>query len=122
MRVLIVEDNHSTAQSVELALAKVGVISDSVDSAADATAVIKIYKYDMIILDLMLPDANGLEILRQLRATKKHIPVLILSGLGSPEDKIKGLITGADDYLSKPFSIEELVARVKAIIRRSTGH
>ena len=122
MRVLIIEDNHSTARTIELALAKQGIICDISDLGEDGFEISKLYQYNLIILDLMLPDTSGLEILKKIRNSKGHVPVLILSGLGSSEDKIRGLGIGADDYLSKPFNIEELVARVKAIIRRSEGH
>lgn len=122
MRVLIIEDNHSTAQTIELALAKQGIICDISDLGEDGFEISKLYDYDLVILDLMLPDTNGLEVLKKMRATKKQVPVLILSGLSTSEDKIKGLGIGADDYLSKPFNTEELIARVKAIIRRSKGH
>jgi two-component system, cell cycle response regulator CtrA len=122
MRVLLIEDNHTTAQSIEIALAKNGMICDVSDLGIDGFEISKLYDYDLIILDLMLPDTSGLEILQKLRSSKKQVPVLILSGLGSSEDKITGLGYGADDYLTKPFNINELVARVKAIIRRSKGH
>lgn len=122
MRVLIIEDNHSTAQTIELALAKQGIICDISDLGEDGFEISKLYDYDLVILDVMLPDTSGLDILKKMRATKKQVPVLILSGLGTSEDKIKGLGIGADDYLSKPFNTEELIARVKAIIRRSKGH
>lgn len=122
MRVLVIEDNHSTAQTIELALAKQGIICDISDLGQDGLEISNLYDYDLIVLDLMLPDTNGLEVLRELRNNKKKVPVLILSGLGSAEDKIKGLGFGADDYLTKPFNIDELIARVRAIVRRSKGH
>jgi len=112
MRVLVIEDNHSTAQTIELALAKQGIVCDISDLGEDGLEISSLYEYDLIILDLMLPDASGLDILRKLRNEKKKVPVLILSGLGSTEDKIKGLGFGADDYLTKPFNIDELIARV----------
>lgn len=122
MRVLVIEDNHSTAQTIELALAKHGIICDVSDLGFEGLEISILYDYDLIVLDLVLPDAHGLDILKKLRVARKQIPVLILSGLGTSEDKIKGLGFGADDYLTKPFDIEELIARVKAIIRRSKGH
>lgn len=122
MRVLIIEDNHSTAQTIELSLAKQGIICDISDLGEDGFEISKLYDYDLIILDVMLPDTSGLDVLKKMRATKKQVPVLILSGLSTSEDKIKGLGIGADDYLSKPFNTDELIARVKAIIRRSKGH
>jgi two-component system, cell cycle response regulator CtrA len=122
MRVLIIEDNHSTAQTVELALAKEGIICDRSDLGEDGIEVSKIYDYDLIILDIMLPDVNGYEVLKRMRKVKADVPILILSGLGDYEQKIKGLGFGADDYLTKPFHVGELIARVKTIIRRSRGH
>ncbi len=122
MRVLVIEDNHSTAQTIELALAKQGIICDISDLGQDGLEVSSLYDYDLIILDLMLPDTSGLEVLRKLRNAKRKVPVLILSGLSTTEDKIKGLGFGADDYLTKPFNIDELIARVRAIVRRSQGH
>ena len=82
----------------------------------------KIYDYDIILLDLNLPDISGYEVLRSLRSAKVVTPILILSGLASIEDKIRGLGLGADDYLSKPFHKDELVARIHALVRRSKGH
>ncbi|MCW8951276.1 MAG: response regulator transcription factor, partial [Rhodospirillales bacterium] len=82
----------------------------------------KLYDYDIIILDLMLPDIDGYEFLRRLRSGRNEIPVLILSGLNEPDQKVKGLGVGADDYLTKPFNKDELIARIQAIVRRSKGH
>jgi two-component system cell cycle response regulator CtrA len=122
MRVLIIEDNHSTAQTVELALNKEGIICDRAELGEEGLKVSKLYDYDLVILDIMLPDMNGYDVLQTLRRSRKPVPVLILSGLGASEDKIKGLGYGADDFLSKPFNMGELTARVKAIIRRAQGH
>jgi two-component system cell cycle response regulator CtrA len=122
MRVLIIEDNNSTAQTIELALAKEGIICDRAELGEDGLGVSKLYKHDLMILDLMLPDISGYDVLKRLRESKRDVPVLILSGLGASEEKVKGLGFGADDYLTKPFNMSELVARVKAIIRRSHGH
>lgn len=122
MRVLIVEDNDSVSGTVSLALKKNGIISDIANLGQDCLDVVSLYDYDLMILDLVLPDVSGLEILKKVRNMKRDIPVLILSGLDGHKDKVEGLISGADDYLTKPFNIEELVARVKAIIRRSQGH
>lgn len=122
MRVLIVEDNNATAKTIELALAAEGIVTDIASLGQDGLEINSIYEYDLIILDLMLPDMNGYEVLKKIRYTKKDVPVLILSGLNDTEEKIKGLGFGADDYLTKPFNMGELVARSKAIIRRSQGH
>ncbi len=122
MRVLIIEDNNSTAQTIELALAKEGIICDRSELGEDGLEVSKLYDYDLIVLDIMLPDISGYDVLKRIRDSKRNIPILILSGLGASEEKVKGLGFGADDYLTKPFNMSELVARVKAIIRRSRGH
>jgi two-component system, cell cycle response regulator CtrA len=122
MRVLIIEDNNATAKTIELALATEGIIADIATLGQDGIEVNMIYDYDLVVLDLMLPDMNGFEVLKKIRNAKKEVPVLILSGLSDTEGKIKGLGYGADDYLTKPFNMAELVARVKAIIRRSKGH
>lgn len=122
MRVLLVEDDNSTARSIELALASEGIICDTAELGEEGLEIGKIYDYDIIILDLMLPDIDGYEVLLRLRAAKVKIPILILSGLSGAEQKIKGLGFGADDYLTKPFNRGELVARIQAIVRRSKGH
>lgn len=122
MRVLLIEDDNSTAKSIELALKSEGFICDSTPIGEDGLEIGKRYDYDLIILDLMLPDIDGYEILRRLRAVQVATPVLILSGLTDIDDKIKGLGFGADDYLTKPFNKTELVARVRAIVRRAKGH
>ena len=95
---------------------------DTTDMGEDGLEIGKLYDYDIIILDLMLPDMDGYEVLRRLRAARVKTPILILSGLSGLDDKIKGLGVGADDYLTKPFDKRELVARIQAIVRRSKGH
>lgn len=122
MRVLLIEDDASTGRSVELALAAEGIICDRAELGEEGTEIAKIYDYDLVILDLMLPDIDGYEVLLRLRSAKVKTPVLILSGLSSVDQKIKGLGFGADDYLTKPFNRGELVARIQAIVRRSKGH
>ena len=122
MRVLLVEDDASTARSIELALASEGIVCDTADLGEEGLEIGKIYDYDIIILDLMLPDLDGYEVLRRLRAAKVKTPILILSGLTAPDQKIKGLGIGADDYLTKPFNKGELIARIQAVVRRSKGH
>jgi two-component system cell cycle response regulator CtrA len=99
-----------------------GYIVDTTDLGEDGLQIGKVYDYDIIILDLMLPDMDGYEVLKKLRAAKVGTPVLILSGLSKPDDKIKGLGFGADDYLTKPFDKRELILRIQAIVRRSQGH
>ncbi|MGB8841264.1 MAG: response regulator transcription factor [Aliidongia sp.] len=122
MRVLIVEDDTATSASIELVLKVEGFICDTTDLGEDGLEIGKLYDYDIIILDLMLPDIDGYEVLRRLRAARVRTPILILSGLGELDHKIKGLGFGADDFLTKPFDKRELVARIHAIIRRAKGH
>ncbi|MDA9163531.1 response regulator transcription factor [Rickettsiaceae bacterium] len=122
MRVLLVEDDSSTARSIELALAAEGIICDTAGLGAEGIDIGKLYDYDIILLDLMLPDVDGYEVLLRLRSAKVKTPILILSGLSSVDQKIKGLGFGADDYLTKPFNRAELIARIQAIVRRSKGH
>jgi len=98
------------------------MVVDVADHGEDGLEIGKLYDYDIIVLDLMLPDMDGIEVLRRLRDARIQTPVLILSGLGESGHKVKGLGTGADDYLTKPFNKDELIARVQAIVRRSKGH
>jgi two-component system cell cycle response regulator CtrA len=122
MRVLVIEDDEPTSKAIQLSLKSEGFICDTTAIGEDGLEIGKRYDYDLIILDLMLPDMDGYEILRRLRAIQVATPVLILSGLSDIGDKIKGLGFGADDYLTKPFNKNELIARVRAIIRRAKGH
>jgi two-component system cell cycle response regulator CtrA len=122
MRVLLVEDDASVANSIVTMLRSEGFVVDTTDLGEDGLEIGKIYDYDIILLDLMLPDIDGYEVLHRLRAAKVDTPILILSGLSEMQHKVKGLGIGADDYLTKPFHKSELVARIQAIIRRSKGH
>ena len=122
MRVLLVEDGAGVAQSIELMLKLEEIYVFRTDLGEDGVDLGKIYDYDIILLDLNLPDISGYEVLRSLRSARVVTPVLILSGLASIEDKIRGLGLGADDYLSKPFHKDELIARIHALVRRSKGH
>jgi two-component system cell cycle response regulator CtrA len=122
MRVLLVEDDTSLAKSIELMLKSEGFICDTTDLGEDGLEIGKLYDYDIIILDLMLPDIDGYEVLRRLRSARVETPILILSGLKESDNKVKGLGFGADDYLTKPFHKDELIARLQAIVRRSRGH
>ena len=122
MRVLLIEDDRSIAQSIELMLKAENFNVYTTDLGEEGIDLGKVYDYDIILLDLNLPDMSGYEVLRALRVAKVKTPILILSGLAGIEDKVKGLGFGADDYLTKPFHKDELVARIQAIVRRSQGH
>jgi two-component system cell cycle response regulator CtrA len=122
MRVLLIEDDTSTARVVETLLKREGITVDSTSFGQYGMEVGKIYDYDGIILDLMLPDIDGVEIIRKLRACNVRTPVVVLSGLSDCNDKVNCLDIGADDYITKPFEGKELVSRVQAVIRRSKGH
>jgi two-component system, cell cycle response regulator CtrA len=122
MRVLLVEDDATTAASIKMMLTNEKFICDTTDLGEDGLEIGKLYDYDIILLDLMLPDIDGYEVLRRLRAVRVRTPILILSGLGELDHKLKGLGFGADDFLTKPFDRRELVARIQAIVRRSKGH
>ncbi len=122
MRVLLVEDDTTTAKSITMMLGSEGFVCDATDLGEDGLEIGRLYDYDIIILDLMLPDIDGYEVLRRLRAARVRTPILIISGLTEPDKKIKSLGFGADDYLTKPFDKDELVARIQAIVRRAKGH
>ncbi len=122
MRVLLIEDDGATAQSIELMLKSGSFVVYTTDLGEDGIDLSKVYEYDIILLDLNLPDMSGFEVLRSLRASKVETPTLILSGLAGIEDKIKGLGGGADGYMTKPFHKDELVARIHSIVRRYRGH
>jgi two-component system cell cycle response regulator CtrA len=122
MRVLLIEDDPSTSRSIETVLRKANFNIYATDLGEEGLDLAKLYDYDLIILDINLPDMTGYEVLRKLRLAKIDTPTLILSGLDDTENKIRGFGFGADDYLTKPFNREELVARIHAIVRRSKGH
>lgn len=122
MRVLLIEDDSSMARGIELMLNAEGLNVYSTDLGEEGVDLGKLYDYDIIILDLGLPDMSGYDVLKKLRTAKVATPILILSGMSEPDDKVKGLGFGADDYLTKPFNKDELVARIHAIVRRSKGH
>ncbi len=122
MRILLIEDDPSTARGIELALKSEDYSCDLTHTGEEALSATKRYAYDVILLDLMLPDIDGLEVLRRMRACKVGVPVLILSGLDDVAVKSKGLNSGADDYLVKPFENRELLGRIQAVLRRSKGY
>ena len=119
MRVLLIEDDSATAQSIELMLKSESFNVYTTDLGEEGVDLGKLYDYDLILLDLNLPDMSGYEVLRTLRVSKVKTPILILSGLAGIEDKVRGLGFGADDYMTKPFSMRELLARTRAVLRRS---
>ncbi len=122
MRILLVEDDPTTSRSIEMMLTHANLNVYCTDMGEDGIDLAKLYDYDLILLDLNLPDMSGHEVLRQVRQARVETPILILSGADDTENKLKGFGFGADDYLTKPFHREELVARIHAIIRRSKGH
>ena len=122
MRILVVEDEEGIAHRVESACVGEGFSCDVTTTGTEALSMLKFYNYDTLILDLMLPDIDGFEILSRIRAIRNSTPVIVLSGLNAIDDKVKCLSIGADDYLTKPFSKVELLARINAVIRRTSGH
>ncbi len=122
MRVLLIEDDSSTAQSIELMLKSEGFNVYTTDLGEEGVDLGKLYDYDIILLDLNLPDMPGYDVLKTLRVAKIGTPVLILSGTADIDAKVRGLGSGADDYMTKPFHKDELIARINAIVRRSKGH
>ena len=122
MRVLLIEDDSATAQSIELMLKSEGFNVYTTDLGEEGVDLGKIYDYDLILLDLNLPDMSGLDVLRQLRVAKINTPIMILSGTAEIDTKVKSFGGGADDYMTKPFHKDELVARIHAVVRRSKGH
>ena len=122
MRVLLVEDDPITQQSIQMMLESEGMVVDTADLGEDGLEIGKLYDYDIIVLDVMLPDIDGFEVLRRLRDGRVDTPVLILAGLREAETNSTGRGAGADDYLTKPFDKKELFARIQAVVRRSAGH
>ncbi len=122
MRILLVEDDPTTSRSIELMLTHANLNVFCTDLGEEGIDLARLYDYDLILLDINLPDMSGHDVLRQLRLARIDTPILILSGADDTESKLKGFGFGADDYMTKPFHREELVARIHAIIRRSKGH
>lgn len=121
MRLLIIEDEIRLVQELTASLKKAGFAVDSVGSANDASKILNLTQYDAVILDRGLPDGDGVNLLRAWRLAENHIPVLILTAKDGIADRVLGLDQGADDYLVKPFASSELIARVKALLRRPGG-
>lgn len=122
MRVLLIEDDSATAQTIELMLKSEGFNVYTTDLGEEGVDLGKIYDYDMIILNLDLPDMSGIDVLRTLRVAKINTPIMILDGCSEIDTKVKCFSGGADDYMIKPFHKDEMVARIHAIVRRSKGH
>lgn len=122
MRVLVIEDDSATAQAMELMLQSEGMNVIVTDEGEDGLDLAKLYDYDIVLLDLNLPDISGFEVLRQMRTAKLKTPVLVVSGMSDIKFVVRALNGGADDFLTKPFHKDELIARVHAIVRRSKGH
>jgi two-component system, cell cycle response regulator CtrA len=122
MRILLIEDDRAAADSIELTLKSENFTIYTTELGEDGVSLGKLYDYDLILLDLDLPDLSGFEVLRLLRLSKVKTPILILSGFARIYDKTRALGLGADDYMTKPFHKDELVARIQAIVRRSKGH
>jgi two-component system cell cycle response regulator CtrA len=121
MRALLVEDDLTSARGISLMLKANGMVVDQADTGEEAYELVRHYDYDIVVLDLMLPDMEGYEVVRRMRAARVETPVLILSGLSRPQAKVKGLAMGADDFITKPFDKAELLARMQAVVRRSKG-
>ena len=121
MRILIVEDDPVLSDGIRVGLGLSGSTVDAVASRADARAALETTKFDVVVLDLMLPDGSGLDLLREIRSKGDRTPVVVLTALDAAPERVKGLDTGADDYLGKPFDLEELAARVRAAARRGEG-
>ena len=122
MRILIVEHDLSVANGLTLLLKPLSAAIDQTDTGEEAVELARLYDYDAVLLALMLPDIDGYEVVRRLRAGRIETPVLVLSEISRPEASVKALRMGADDFIIKPFDKTELLARVQAVIRRSKGH
>ncbi len=122
MRILLIEDDKVVSQNIALILKRENMIVDTSYLGEDGLEDARHYDYDLILLDLLLPDMDGYEVVKRLRLAHITTPILILSGLSTPDKKVKGLVYGADDYLTKPFDSRELIARVNALVRRSKGY
>ncbi len=121
MRVLLIEDDNTAARATALVLRTGGTVVDQADTGEEALELVRRYDYDFVVLDLMLPDIEGYEVVRRMRAARIEVPIMILSGLTRSQAKVKALGAGADDFVCKPFDSTELLARMQAIVRRSKG-
>jgi two-component system cell cycle response regulator CtrA len=121
MRILLVEEDLIAARGITLMLKGAGAVVDQTDSGEDALELLRHYEYDIILLDLALPDIDGFEVVRRLRVSRNDTPVMVLSGLTMAQARVKALSLGADDFITKPYDKAELLARMQAIVRRSKG-
>jgi two-component system, cell cycle response regulator CtrA len=121
MRVLLVDDDVTVGRGLSLAFKAAGSITDLAETGEEALELLRHYEYDIVILDLMLPDMEGYDVVRRMRGARNHTPVLVLTGLSRPQAKVKALSSGADDVMTKPFDRAELLARMQAVVRRSKG-
>lgn len=122
MKILVVEDEAKTGEYLCKGLTEAGFVVDLTDNGLNGYHLAMTAEYDLIVLDIMLPDVNGWDIVRMLRAANKGMPILLLTALGTVEHRVKGLELGADDYLVKPFAFSELIARIQGLLRRSAQH
>jgi len=121
MRILVVEDDPILADGLRVGLGLAGATADIVGTCGDARAALSTHEFDAVVLDVMLPDGSGLDLLKEMRGARDATPVLLLTALDEVADRIRGLDGGADDYLGKPFDLDELAARIRAIARRAGG-
>ena len=121
MRVLLVEEDLIAARGITLMLKAAGAVVDQTDSGEDALELLRHYEYDIVLLDLALPDIEGFEVVRRMRIARNDTPVLVLSGITLPQARVKALSLGADDFITKPYDKAELLARMQAVVRRSKG-
>src|ERR1700735_3477392 len=122
MRILLLRDDRVAARGISLMLRSVGAVVDHADTGEEGLELARHYDYDIVVLDLMLPDIEGFEVVRRMRVARNDTPVLILSGLSRPQAKVKGLGLGADDFITKPFDKAEVLARMQAVARRNKGY
>ncbi|MGO8948760.1 MAG: response regulator transcription factor [Ktedonobacterales bacterium] len=122
MRILLIEDNHRLNQSLAASLTHEGYSVDSAYDGQEGQDLAEMAPYDLIILDILLPEKDGLEVCRDLRRRRLHTPILLLTARDSVEDRVQGLDCGADDYLVKPFALQELLARLRALLRRQSPY